>query len=454
MKTKLESTRLQAKVLMKAVEQVKRQYKDLKIESLKMGTAVKPAIKDIEKQLLKRVEGIDSRNKILVDKYKKEMALRKKYLNELIELKGNIRVYCRVRPVIREDGAGKPAENVISFDDDDDAILNVFSRGALKPFEMDRVFQPQSTQVEVFEEVKPLVISCVDGYNVCIFAYGQTGSGKTFTMEGPVSNPGINQRALQHLFTETADRGVDWDYQVTVSVMEIYNEMLRDLLSSDPSAKLDIKQGKEGLYVPGLSEVEVTNLDEVNEIFQLGKQNRATAFTDMNEHSSRSHALLCATVIGVNRTTGARTIGKLNLVDLAGSERVSKSGSEGARMKEAQNINKSLSSLGDVIHNLKNKSAHVPYRNSKLTYLLQESLGGDSKTLMVVQVAPVEKNVGETVCSLNFAQRVRAVELGQATRKTDNADGGQLKANGMSSGNGSSTPSKLKPSSLPRPRGK
>jgi len=153
-------------------------------------------------------------------------------------------------------------------------------------------------------------------------------------------------------------------------------------------------------------------------VFTMGKTNRATAITDMNEHSSRSHALLCVTVNGQNKTTGHRSIGKLNLVDLAGSERVSKSGSEGARMKEAQNINKSLSSLGDVIHSLKNKTSHVPYRNSKLTYLLQESLGGDSKTLMVVQVAPVEKNVAETVCSLNFAQRVRTVELGQATKRT------------------------------------
>lgn len=162
----------------------------------------------------------------------------------------------------------------------------------------------------------------------------------------------------------------------------------------------------------------MNNVDELNEVFAIGKTNRSTAITDMNEHSSRSHALLCVTVTGFNKTTGRKTIGKLNLVDLAGSERVSKSGSEGARMKEAQSINKSLSSLGDVIHSLKNKSSHVPYRNSKLTYLLQESLGGDSKTLMVVQVSPVEKNVGETVCSLNFAQRVRTVELGQATKRT------------------------------------
>ncbi|XP_015769145.1 PREDICTED: kinesin-like protein KIFC3 [Acropora digitifera] len=163
-------------------------------------------------------------------------------------------------------------------------------------------------------------------------------------MEGSPSNPGINQRALILLFEETRDRSVDWQFAIHVSVIEIYNEMLRDLLGEDPSAKLDIRQGAEGLFVPGLTEIQVNDVDELNEVFSIGKTNRATAITDMNEHSSRSHALLCVTVIGTNKTTGQRTTGKLNLVDLAGSERVSKSGSEGARMKEAQNINK----LGEI----------------------------------------------------------------------------------------------------------
>lgn len=172
-----------------------------------------------------------------------------------------------------------------------------------------------------------------------------------------------------------------------------------------------------GLHVPGLCSEEVKSVEDVNQVFALGQKNRATATTNMNEHSSRSHALLTVQVLGVNKTTNVRTMGKLNLVDLAGSERVSKSGADGTRLKEAQNINKSLSCLGDVIHALRSKQSHVPYRNSKLTYLLQDSLGGDSKTLMIVQIAPVEKNLGESVCSLNFAQRVRTVELGQASRQ-------------------------------------
>lgn len=418
MRSKLKSVTQQLIVVKNTLDNIKREHQDLRISCLKLGTGIKPAIRGVIKQIVQRIEGIDDKNKELVTKYKKEMALRKKLHNELVDLKGNIRVYCRVRPVIKEDGGGKMAANVVSFDEDDDGVLGVFSKGSTKLFEMDKVFTSASTQQQVFEEVKALIVSCIDGYNVCIFAYGQTGSGKTFTMEGPSSNPGINQRALKLLFEETRDRGVDWNYTINVSVIEIYNEMIRDLLGDDPSAKLEVKQGKDGLFVPGLTEIQVNNVDELNEVFAIGKTNRSTAITDMNEHSSRSHALLCVTVTGFNKTTGHKTIGKLNLVDLAGSERVSKSGSEGARMKEAQSINKSLSSLGDVIHSLKNRSSHVPYRNSKLTYLLQESLGGDSKTLMVVQVSPVEKNVGETVCSLNFAQRVRTVELGQATKRT------------------------------------
>lgn len=150
------------------------------------------------------------------------------------------------------------------------------------------------------------------------------------------------------------------------------------------------------------------------QVFNVARCNRATAATNMNERSSRSHALLCIQVSGVNTTTGVFCSGKLNLIDLAGSERLSKSGSGGERLKEAQNINKSLSALGDVIQALKTKQAHVPYRNSKLTYLLQDSLGGNSKVMMMVQVAPVNYHVNETICSLGFAKRVKGVELGQA----------------------------------------
>lgn len=193
-------------------------------------------------------------------------------------------------------------------------------------------------------------------------------------------------------------------------------------MAKDPSEKLEIKLSPDGsgqLYVPGLIQIRVQSVDDINKVFELGRVNRATDFTNVNEHSSRSHALLIVSVTGINLTSGARTVGKLNLVDLAGSERVGKSGAEGPRLREAQNINKSLLALGDVICALRSKQPYIPFRNSKLTYLLQDSLSGDSKTLMMVQVSPMGKNVNETICSLKFAQRVRSVELGAAGRRAE-----------------------------------
>ena len=403
-------------------------YMELKKYCAALPTQMNLVMQEGTKQLCQALTDISKYNQELVRKYHKEMQLRKKYHNELVELKGNIRVFCRLRPTIKEDGGGAGAQLVSECDPDDDGLVNVMYKSRLQIFEVDRVFSAQSSQLEVFNEVQPLVTSCIDGYNVCIFAYGQTGSGKTYTMEGPRADPGINQRALQELFRETSDRSNEWDYTISVSCIEIYNESIRDLLGSNPTSKLDVKLNPGGgVHVPGLSQYEVSSAEDVNNVFRVGQENRATAATNMNEHSSRSHALLCVEVVGTNSTTGARTLGKLNLVDLAGSERVSKSGADGARLKEAQNINKSLSCIGDVIHALRSKQPHVPYRNSKLTYLLQDSLGGDSKTLMIVQVSPVEKNVGETVASLNFAQRVRSVELGQASKKVESTELADLK---------------------------
>ncbi|XP_078608342.1 kinesin-like protein KIFC3 isoform X1 [Branchiostoma floridae x Branchiostoma japonicum] len=410
------------------VSELLKDYSALKKEAHMFPMKLQASVRQVQREICKSISDISQTNQDLVRKYRHEMKLRKKYHNELVELKGNIRVLCRVRPVIREDGEGPSARQVVTFDQEDDGIVNCLHKGRWQTFELDRVFTQQSTQEEVFEEVRSLVVSCLDGYNICIFAYGQTGSGKTYTMEGPPSSRGINQRALGELFQIVEEGNKDWSYSITVNVIEIYNEMVRDLLGSDPTEKLDIKLHNEGgLHVPGLTYTQVDSLDDVNDVFQVAINNRATACTNMNEHSSRSHALLIVTVEGTNITTGAKIIGKLNLVDLAGSERVHKSQAAGDRLKEAQNINKSLSALGDVIHSLRSKQPHVPYRNSKLTYLLQESLGGDSKTLMVVQVAPVEKNVAETLASLNFAQRVRTVELGQATQKTETAEMAQLK---------------------------
>ncbi|XP_010773264.1 kinesin-like protein KIFC3 [Notothenia coriiceps] len=404
---------------------MKTDYTSLKSQVRNFSDFYGAAINDAKKQVTAAISEMSEANKDLLEKYRKEVALRRKYHEQLVELKGNIRVLCRVKPVLKEDQHEEGQSVVVTTDPNNESSLNVLNKGKDRIFELDKVFHPQATQEEVFQEIEPLVTSCIDGYHVCIFAYGQTGSGKTYTMEGSVENPGINQRALKHLFSEIEERKDMWTYTVTVSSVEIYNEVLRDLLSKD-GEKLDIKINPDGtgqLHVPGLRVIEVKSFQHIKKILAKARRNRITFGTQMNQHSSRSHALLCVTVQGTDLATGSKTTGRLNLVDLAGSERVWKSGAEGERLKEAQNINRSLLSLGDVIQALRARQTHIPFRNSRLTYLLQDSLGKGSKTAMVVQVSALESNVGETLCSLKFAQRVCKVELGPAARKIESGGG-------------------------------
>ncbi|KAH3764827.1 Di-glucose binding protein with Kinesin motor domain [Pelomyxa schiedti] len=346
-------------------------------------------------------------------KYHKELQKNRILYNQMQDLKGSIRVYCRKAV----DGASM----YISFQDDDKLCL--MDKGVKKVFEYDRVYSPSATQADVFLDTVPLITSVVDGYNVCIFAYGQTGSGKTYTMEGPPHDRGVYFLSLMELFRVCKERSVDLLTEIKVSLLEIYNEQVRDLLftlgDGERPDKYDIKQGEYGMMVPGVVCVKVTSVEEVAKVMQVGTKNRATGATNLNLHSSRSHALLVVEVATKNIVTKEIVRGKLTLVDLAGSERVSRSGAEDERLVEAQHINKSLSSLGDVIQGLVKKEPHIPYRNSKLTYLLQDSLGGNSKTLMFVQINPHPDSIGETVCSLNFASRVRNVELGPAKRHID-----------------------------------
>mmetsp|Transcript_6469 Transcript_6469/g.19426 ORF Transcript_6469/g.19426 Transcript_6469/m.19426 type:complete len:288 (+) Transcript_6469:1465-2328(+) len=246
------------------------------------------------------------------------------------------------------------------------------------------------------------------------------GSGKTYTMNGPPENRGCNLRALHDLFVKSKERRRDQiEDVITVSVLEIYNESIRDLLR-DPSKglkKLEVRRNERGNYVPDLTTVEVHDDAEVLELMDMADSVRAAASTDMNEHSSRSHMLLSVHVDTLHKSSGMRTFSKLHLVDLAGSERINKSNATGQALKEAQNINKSLSALGDVIAARGADQKHVPFRNSTLTHLLQDSISQDSKTLMFCCISPVTYNVDETFCTLNFASRVGNVELGKASKQ-------------------------------------
>ncbi|KAL2476482.1 Di-glucose binding protein with Kinesin motor domain [Abeliophyllum distichum] len=353
---------------------------------------------------------------------------RKELYNKVLELKGNIRVFCRCRPLNPEEMAAG-ASVAIDFSSEKDGELTVKSNGISKKiFKFDAVFSPQADQADVFEDTAPLATSVLDGYNVCIFAYGQTGTGKTFTMEGTNDNRGVNYRTLEELFHITEERKNTFRYEISVSVLEVYNEQIRDLLvsGSQPgvtSKRLEIKQVVEGgHHVPGIVEARVTNVNEVWEVLRTGSNGRAVGSTNANEHSSRSHCMHCVMVKGENLINGECTRSKLWLVDLAGSERIAKTEVQGERLKETQNINRSLSALGDVISALATKSPHIPFRNSKLTHLLQDSLGGDSKTLMFVQISPNENDLTETLCSLNFASRVRGIELGPAKKQMDSTE--------------------------------
>ncbi|XP_052149349.1 kinesin-like protein KIN-14E isoform X2 [Oryza glaberrima] len=381
------------------------------------------AVPDLSK-MIGAVQTLVAQCEDLKLKYYEEMAKRKKLHNIVEETKGNIRVFCRCRPLIKDE-TSSGYKCAVDFDGAKDGDIAIVNGGAAKKtFKFDRVYMPTDNQADVYADASPLVTSVLDGYNVCIFAYGQTGTGKTFTMEGTERNRGVNYRTLEELFKIAEERKETVTYSISVSVLEVYNEQIRDLLASSPSSKkLEIKQASEGSHhVPGIVEAKVENIKEVWDVLQAGSNARAVGSNNVNEHSSRSHCMLCIMVRAENLMNGECTRSKLWLVDLAGSERLAKTDVQGERLKEAQNINRSLSALGDVISALATKNSHIPYRNSKLTHLLQDSLGGDSKALMFVQISPSNNDVSETLSSLNFASRVRRIELGPAKKQVDTAE--------------------------------
>ncbi|KAF0701597.1 Aste57867_7970 [Aphanomyces stellatus] len=393
----------------------KTELKALKADVVSLVAALGAANKEVARTIEARVKAQTDALAGVVDNYKREMKERKRLFNLVQELQGNIRVLCRFRPISKSETANG-SKVVTKFTGHEEVSL-VGEKGKAKSYEFEHVFDMTSTQDQVFAQVKPLITSVLDGFNVCIFAYGQTGSGKTFTMSGSPDNPGINPRALTELFALKHGRTKEYHDDIQVSIMEIYNEVIRDLLADNAaSTNLSVRQGTNGNFVQGLTMVPVKEVTDVFNLITKGNQNRSTHATDMNEHSSRSHSILSIYVKSTNLATNVVANGKLHLVDLAGSERLSKTGAEGQRLKEAQNINQSLSTLGNVIQARANKQKHVPYRDSSLTYLLQDSLGGDSKTLMVACSSPVDYNAEESFCTLNFASRARCVEMGKATK--------------------------------------
>lgn len=341
---------------------------------------------------------------------------RREALNKLLDLKGSIRVFCRLRPFHGNEKKACPGPIVAPQSDK----VVVKAGGKLKAYHFDKVFLPEDSQDHVFAELVPVLRSALDGHNVCIFAYGQTGTGKTYTMEGRPDNPGVVPHTFKELFRQAAlDSSLTFTF--TISMLEVYKGSLRDLLVSrptrqtEPSAKcLSIQMdAPSGVEIENLREVVVMDFKQAFQWYRTGRRARSTAWTNVNEASSRSHSLIRIVVRGSRGDDTYAITSKLWMVDLGGSERILKTRASGQTMEEAKAINLSLSALGDVINALQRKQPHIPYRNSKLTQILRDSLGNDSKVVMLLHISPKEDDLAETVCSLNFGTRARGTQLGR-----------------------------------------
>nr|XP_046229318.1 kinesin-like protein KIF3C [Scatophagus argus] len=337
----------------------------------------------------------------------------------------SVKVVVRCRPLHQKEVSNGPAGGIVQMDLWLGQVILRNPRAPAsepqKTFTFDAVYDASSKQRDLYDEsVRPLIDSVLAGFNGTIFAYGQTGTGKTYTMQGAWMDPekrGVIPNAFDHIFTHISRSQSDKQYLVRASYLEIYLEEIRDLL--DPkhgnTRSLELRESPEsGVYVRDLTSCVCKSIKEIEEVMNMGNQARAVGATDMNEHSSRSHALFLITVECSQPGPDGRKhirVGRLNLVDLAGSERQAKTGVQGERLKEAAKINLSLSALGNVISALADgRSSHVPYRDSKLTRLLQDSLGGNAKTVMVATLGPSPQHYDETLTTLRYANRAKNIQ--------------------------------------------
>ncbi|VVT45177.1 uncharacterized protein SAPINGB_P000663 [Magnusiomyces paraingens] len=417
---KLSETTLRCEHLQKTADQYERQSGALQNNISQYESSVE----GLQKQLaMRNAETQELRSRLI-----NEESLRRRLHNKLQDLKGNIRVYCRPRPLGPQEIASACSAMELAFPDqasegqqlDVTCTYQDTFTGVQTPrtqhFEFDKVFTPNASNHNVFLEISELVQSALDGYNVCIFAYGQTGSGKTYTMLSP--EDGMIPLTIDQIF-KTADlmKKTGWSYEFSGEFLEIYNETIHDLLATTQPPKLHIKHFPEEqkTLVEGLTQVSLNNPGQVHGVLRQAARTRATAATNANERSSRSHSVFVLRLAGRNSITGETRAGVLNLIDLAGSERLSSSQTSGERLKETQAINKSLSSLVDVVTALgsgqQQQQQHIPFRNSKLTHLLQYSLSGTSKTLMLVNVSSNKQHENETLNSLRFATKVNHTRL-------------------------------------------
>ena len=410
-----------------------------------------------------RIQAFDSREEDLFRKLRESDRIRRDLHNRVMQLSGNIRVYVRVRPALpsetemqmaarhdkgerkrkhdqtheeecpfhfpgtydRVDSLSTDSTSSSSSDDLTKNLIEVTEpfkdRGGLSnrqkkwKFGFDHVFSPIHDQVHIWDATEPLVQSAIDGYNVCILAYGQTGSGKTYTMLGEPLNEGIIARSVTKLFDakseiEALSRG-STKVKVSIELLEIYNEEVRDLLTTkNTSTGREANLKVTSKEVIGNILVFTSSKEEVLQVLELAQSRRCVRATKSNSESSRSH-MLFTIHFEVETKDGVRRQGKVHICDLAGSERLDKSGATGSGLTETKYINKSLSALSNVIERLQNGDANIPYRDSKLTFLLQNSLGGNSKTLAIVCCNPLMDHFNESLCSLRFAAKINKIDL-------------------------------------------
>lgn len=337
---------------------------------------------------------------------------KKRLFNDLLTAKGNIKVFCRTRPLFEDEGP-----SVVEFTDDctirvntgDDTISN-----PKKDFEFDRVYGPHVGQAELFSDVQPFVQSALDGYNVSIFAYGQTRSGKTHTMEGSSHDRGLYARCFEELFDlSNSDTTSTSRFNFAVTVFELYNEQLRDLLpqTGNGLAKIRFQSLESSIE---LVQEKVDNPLEFSKVLKSAFQSRGNDVSKFNV----SHLIIMIHIYYNNLITGENLYSKLSLVDLAGSEGLIAEDDSGERITDVLHVMKSLSALGDVLSSLTSRKDIVPYENSMLTKVLADSLGESSKTLMIVNICPNAANMSETLSSLNFSSRARSTVLSLGNRDT------------------------------------
>lgn len=340
----------------------------------------------------------------------------------------NIRVAIRVRPFNRNE-MEQNQRNIIRvldtqnlvFDPEDD-LEEFFYHGVKQKhrdmtkrqrkkmnMQYDDIFDKEATNAEVFETcTMPLIDSLMSGYNCSVFVYGATGAGKTYTMLGSTDTPGITYLTMQKLFDRLGELECERKFEIGISYLEVYNEQVMNLLNKQ--GPLNLREDGGGVVVSGLQLQQIHTADELLELLALGNRNRTQHPTDSNAESSRSHAIFQVHIRMTDLKTSQKKIVKLTMIDLAGSERAASTQCKGLRFKEGANINKSLLALGNCINKLAEGSKYVPYRDSKLTRILKDSLGGNCRTVMIANVSPSSLTYDDTFNSLKYASRAKKIK--------------------------------------------